>query len=394
MIRLLTYTTLYPNSVRPDHGVFVETRLKHLLDDGRVSARVVAPVPWFPFSHSRFGDYGDFARVPAMETRNGIDVSHPRYPVIPKLGTNLAPRLLAAATRAKIATTLSDGPRPDLIDAHYLYPDGVAAVELGRRFGLPVVLTARGNDVNLLPDSAGPRRRILTACRHAAAVVAVSPALKDRLVEIGVAPDKVTVLRNGVDLERFRPATDRAALRARLGWQGDGPWLLSAGHLIPRKGHDLAIAALAEVPDAGLAIVGDGPEMASLHRLAGRLQVADRVRFLGRLAPTEMPDRFAAADALVLASSSEGWANVLLEAMATGTPVVATESSGAAHMVQDPATGRVVAERSAAALAAALRDILAAPPDRAAVRARAEQFGWGETVDGLVALFQKVLAGR
>ena len=135
-IRLLMFSTLFPNAVQPSHGVFVENRLRHLLADGGVTAQVIAPVPWFPSAGRLFGRYAAFAKVAGQETRFGLTVRHPRYVVIPRVGMTLAPFLLYATARAAVAQLLAEGHRFDLIDAHYFYPDGIAAVMLGRRFGL------------------------------------------------------------------------------------------------------------------------------------------------------------------------------------------------------------------------------------------------------------------
>jgi len=390
-IRLLVFSTLFPNAVQPSHGVFVENRLRHLLSDGGVSAQVVAPVPWFPSAVHRFGRYAAYARVAAEETRFGIAVRHPRYVVIPHVGMTLAPFLLYAAARGAVARLLAEGHRFDLIDAHYFYPDGIAAIMLGRRFGLPVTITARGTDLNLIPRYAVPRRMIQWAAGRADGLITVCQALKDTLVELGVAGDRITVLRNGVDLALFRPG-DRVAQRQRYGL--DGPTLISVGHLIRRKGHHLPIQALAMLPGVRLLVVGDGPERAALEATAASAGVADRVRFLGRRPHDELPDLYGAADALVLASSREGWANVLLEAMACGTPVVASNVWGTPEVVATPEAGRLMAARTPEALADAARALLADPPARAATRSYAEGFSWDATSRGQKTLFERILAER
>src|ERR1700733_12952382 len=238
-IRLLTFSTLFPNNARPNHGVFVENRLRHLVASGAATSEVIAPVPWFPSAHPWFGDWAVNARVVAQETRHGLIVRHPRFPVIPKIGMLLAPVLLYRATLPVVRRLIAEGPGFDAIDAHYLYPDGVAAVWLGQRLGLPVVLTARGSDVSLIPQFAWPWRLILRSIAGAAAVIAVSAALREALIEIGAPAEKISVLRNGVDTTLFRPPADRGAIRAELGFVG--PTLISVGLLIERKGHHRAI---------------------------------------------------------------------------------------------------------------------------------------------------------
>jgi glycosyltransferase involved in cell wall biosynthesis len=279
----------------------------------------------------------------------------------------------------------------DLIDAHYFYPDGVAAVLLGMALRKPVVITARGTDLNLLPGFAVPKRLIQFAARRATGIVAVSHALKTALEELGVPGERVVVLRNGVDLKLFHP-TDRAQVRTELGM--DGRTLLSVGHLIERKGHHVVISALPRLQAFSLVIVGDGSERDGLVALSRKLGVSDRVRFVGGV-PHEMLFRYyGAADALVLASSREGWPNVLLEAMACGTPVVATPVWGNPEIVSSAAAGLLMRDRSPEALADAVEALFRSLPDRGATRAFAEGFSWDATSDGQRRLFARILAGR
>jgi teichuronic acid biosynthesis glycosyltransferase TuaC len=387
-LRLLTFSTLYPSAPRPNHGIFVENRLRHLVASGNILASVVAPVPWFPSGAARFGTWAAYANTAQRETRHGLEVYHPRYPVIPKLGMSVSPWLLYRATLPMLRRWCAENGRPDAIDAHYVYPDGVAATWLGRRLGVPVVITARGTDVNLIPRYRIPRGLIQGAIRDAAALVAVSAALKQALVGLGAPQDKVTVLRNGVETAVFHPPEDRAAARAALGLTC--PTLISVGLLIERKGHHRAIEAMASLPGYALLIVGEGPEHARLAAMIERLGLADRARLLGSRPHAELPKLYGAADALVLASSREGWANVLLEAMACGTPVIASNIWGNPEVVRSPAAGLITESNTAEAIVAAVHRLFTDPPDRAATRAYAEQFSWDATTAGQLALFAHI----
>ncbi len=389
-IEIVTFSTLYPSASQPNHGVFVENRLRHLRESGVVGARVLAPVPYFPFRSPKFGPPSAWARAPAAETRHDIEVVHPRYLVLPKFGMSIAPWLLflgaiRALRRMRRARDF------DLIDAHYFYPDGVAAIVLGRFLSKPVVITARGTDVNLIPRYRIPRFMIRNSARRAAGIIAVSQALKDAIVALGVPARAITVLRNGVDLETFHPG-GREAARAQLGLSG--PVLLSVGHLIERKGHEYAIGALTKLRHATLLIAGEGPERKSLEALAENLGVAERVRFLGAIAHEDLQGIYVAADVLILASSREGWPNVLLEAMACGTPAVATNSWGNPEVISAPEAGALLKSRSAEGVADALETLLANAPDRNATRAYAERFSWDATSEGQQKLFEEILARR
>ena len=397
-VRTLLFSTLYPSAERPTHGIFVETRLRELLKTGEVQTRVVAPVPWFPSKHERWGDFARLARTSRNELRHGIEVTHPRYLVVPKLGMTVAPFLLALAARPALLKILEQGFDFDVIDAHYYYPDGVAAALLAQWFGKPLSITARGTDLNLIPQHTLPRAMIRWASRRADASIGVCSALMNVLRDWNdVEPARLHVMRNGVDLQRFRPLS-QPAMRAELGLPR-GPVVLSVGHLIERKGHHLAIEALAALqashPDARLVILGEGEERERLWKLSLQLGVSQRVQLMGAVPNEQLARWYSAADVLVLASSREGWANVLLEAMACGTPVAATKIWGTPEVVTTDAVGLLVSERSGQALAGALQVLLDAPRDRSAVRRYAEGFSWQETSLQQLNLFRQLaVAGR
>ncbi|MEQ8934222.1 MAG: glycosyltransferase, partial [Amphiplicatus sp.] len=390
-MRILTLTTLYPNAAAPAHGVFVENRLKDFAARSGAEIRVVAPVPWFPVSVTWAGKYAAYAAAPARETRHGIEVLHPRYAIPPKIGMTYAATALARCFLKEARALIDGGWDFDLIDAHYLYPDGVAAVRAAEALSKPIVLTARGTDVSLLPSFPRQKKMILDAAIKADAVVAVAQALKDELVALGAPAEKISVLRNGVDLQVFRPL-DREAIRTRMGLSG--PVIASVGHLIERKGHHLVIEALKELPGATLLIAGEGEQRAALGALASSIGVAGRTNFLGAIPHSELAEIYSAADVLALASSREGLPNVLLEAMACGTQAVATPVWGNGEVVGAPEAGRLAAERTAPAMAAALGAALGAPPGRAATRLYAERFSWKETSQGLKRLFARTLDRR
>ncbi len=391
-LRILTFSTLYPSSNRPGHGIFVETRLRELLSSGKVEAKVVAPVPWFPSDNPRWGEYSRMAAVPRQEVWNGVEVHHPRYVLLPKIGMTSAPLMMALGARRCIARLIEEGFDFDVIDAHYYYPDGVAAALLARWFKKPFTVTARGTDLNLIPMYSLPRKMMQWTAARASVSIGVCQALVDVLRTWQVPGDRLAVLRNGVDLQRFRPL-DQEECRRELNLSGS-PLLLSVGYLIERKGHHIAIKALANLrsqyPDARLVIVGDGSERVALEALAHELQVSDRVTFAGARPNAELIKWYSAADVLILASSREGWANVLLEAMACGTPVVASNIWGTPEVVQDGRVGELVEGREPAAFATAIATLLMRGSSRSEIRAYAEEFSWQATTDGQLQLFGNI----
>ena len=390
-IRTLLFSTLYPSSARPLHGLFVETRLRELLTTGEVETTVMAPVPWFPSTHPRWGGYAAMAATPMAEVRHGIEVLHPRYPVIPKIGMTVAPLLLAAASIRPIRRLIAEGRDFDIIDAHYFYPDGVAAAMLARYFGKRIVVTARGSDINLISRYPLARRLMQWAARHSDASIGVCNALADQ-IKPWTAPERVHVVRNGVDLRRFRPVSHDEA-RRKLGIDGS-PLLLSVGHLVENKGHALVIDALAEIrtqfPDARLAVVGHGPDRERLRQHAESRGCADVVTLVGAVNHEAMIDWYNAADVLVLASANEGWANVLLESLACGTPVVATRVGGSPEVVTDERVGRLAESRTGQSIADSVLGLLRGKPDRATVRRYAEGFSWDATSRAQVELFRRL----
>lgn len=334
-----------------------------------------------------FGDYAAYARVPQRELYHGIEVYHPRYPLLPKIGMSLTPWLMAQAVTPVLQGLQRDGYDFDVIDAHYFYPDGIAAALLARKFRKPLVITARGSDLNLIARLPLPRRWISWAARQADHLITVSAALKQVLIEMDVLPSKITVLRNGVDMTVFRPV-ERDAMRRTLNISGF--MLLSVGNLVPAKGHDLAIEAVAQLPDAMLLIIGQGPDQPRLQRMIAELDLNDRVRILGNMEHDALRDYYGSADALVLASAREGWPNVLLESMACGTPVIATAVGAAPDIVATPEAGVLATERNTSALLAAIRQLRDHYPDRAATRAYAEQFSWDEISAGQMQIFNRL----
>lgn len=387
-MKIITFSTLYPNAQQPRHGIFVETRLKKLIDNGNIESIVVAPVPWFPFKNKCFGLYAEYASVKIIEEKSGITIYHPRYLVIPKLGMLLTPYFLARAARKCIRNIIRAGYDFDVFDAHYFYPDGIAAARLGEYFSKPVVITARGSDINLIGQLDAPRKKIIDAAKSVAALVTVSSALKEKMADLGVDRNKITVLRNGVDLEKFHPSPERQEFRKNLGVSGTV--LVSVGNLIEPKGHHLIIEALQKLPDTFLIIIGKGPQEMALKNLVLKLQLKKHVIFIQHVYQNELYKYYSAADILVLASSREGWPNVLLEAMACGTPVVSINVGGVPEIIQKPEAGLFIQERSSDSIVKGIKKLCETMPTRAKTEEYVQQFSWDETTQGQEQLFSRV----
>ncbi len=386
MINTLSFTTLFPNPAQPRHGLFVARRLAAVAREG-VGVRVIAPVPR-PVLHARLHrSYAPEEALPAQTEWENLPVLHPRYPMAPGLGL-VQPRLLAWACRDIFAQEVARR-RPTLVDAHYLYPDGVAAALLARRFDLPLVLTARGSDVNHILGLAGYRRPILRALDQAARVVTVSEALRRALLAQGLPETKVVTIRNGVDPALFR-LRDKAACRRALGWPQEAPVLLSVGHLVAHKRHRLLLPLLRDLPMARLVILGEGPERSNLQQTAAQLGVGARLFLPGEMPPETVAQAYAAADLLLHPSEREGIPNVVLEAMACGCPVAAAPVGGLAEVIPPSPLGALVDPEDADALLGTVRGMLADPPARSALRRYAARFSWSACAKAVAQLFAEV----
>ncbi len=378
MLRVLTLSSLFPDRTRPNFGVFVERQTLGLAGEAGVEVQVVAPIGLPPWPLRQHAHYRALAGLPRAETWKGLTVHRPRFTVWPATQGRFH---VAALTRALIPMLdrLRSQFRFDVIDASFFFPDGPAAVALGQRYGVPVSIKARGADVHWWGHQRATAGQVRAAGRAADGLLAVSGAMRDDMVATGMPAERIRVHHTGVDLDRFAPV-DRLVAKARLGITG--PLVVSVGALIPRKGHEIVVEAVARVPGATLLIAGAGPSAAEIAAAIARWGVDDRVHLLGAVPHEDLPALIAAAGVMALASASEGLANAWVEALACGTPIVITAAGGADEVVTAPAAGRIAA-RDAAAFAAAIADLLAAPPPQEAVRAHATRFTWAANAAAL-----------
>jgi teichuronic acid biosynthesis glycosyltransferase TuaC len=367
MLRVLTLATLFPDAQRPNFGIFVERQTLGLAALEGAEVEVVSPVGLPPWPLRLHPHYRGRARLPLRENWKGLTVHRPRFRQLPKIGEAGAARAMAAALLPRLREMGAD-----VIDAEFFWPDGVAAMHLAAALDIPFSIKARGSDIAYWGQRHGIGEQMRLAAIAADGLLAVSEGLKRQMVALGMPEAKIRVHHTGVDLDRFRPR-DRKAAKAALGM--DGPLIATVGALIPLKGQRLALAALAEIPDATLMLVGDGPDRAALEAEARRLGIADRTRFMGNRPHDELPGLVAAADLMLLPSEREGLANAWVEALACGTPIVIPDVGGARELLDGHDAGRLVA-REPRAIAEAVRAILASPPDGAAVRSAAVRFSW------------------
>lgn len=367
MLRVLTLSTLYPDDGRPSFGVFVERQTLALAARDGVEVEMVAPAGLPPWPLTLHSHYRARAGLPAEERRHGLAVHRPRFRTWPGLGGAGAARSLAAAV-----LPLARALRCDVVDSEFFWPDGVAAMHLAEALGLPFSVKARGSDIHFWGRRPAVAGQMLAAAGKAGGLLAVSAALKADMAAMGMPEEKIRVHHTGIDLTLFRPV-DREAAKRGLGVEG--PLIVAPGNLVPLKGHRLAIEALEGVPGATLLVAGEGPERPALEALIAARGLAARARLLGGVPPARMPELLAAADLMLLPSEREGLANVWIEALACGTPILIADVGGAREVLDRPEAGRLV-DRDPVAIAAAAREMLASPPDPAEVRRSAERFSW------------------
>lgn len=325
---------------------------------------------------------------------NGVRVYRPTFRLLPKFGGRLNPGAIARAVLPLVKQLHAQGPF-DILDAQFFYPDGPAIAKLASALDLPFSIKARGADIHYWGDKPYARRMMHDAASKASGLLAVCEALAEDMATIGLPREKITLHYTGLDRDLFRPLQhaqllSRLAEELSLPLSDDERLLITVGALIPRKGQEYVVRALAGLPRSRLLLVGSGDDEGRLRALASELGVADRAHFLGLLDHDLLPLVLSAADAMVLPSASEGLANAWVEALACGTPIIITDAGGAREVVTDRAAGLIV-ERNAAAIARGVEELLCDPPARAAAAAMAERFDWKVNGANLAEYYDRIL---
>jgi teichuronic acid biosynthesis glycosyltransferase TuaC len=393
-MKVLLISNLFPTPAEAARGLFTEQLARRLHE--RCELTVVCPLPWVPRWTARgpLDRLHAVAAVPRGYHMGPFYVYSPKYSPLPS-----HPRMRVRSMFLGLAPTIFRLHRRehfDVINCHWLHPDGVAAAWIARCCNLPLVLTALGSDVNLLLDDERRQPAIVNALRSADAVIAKSSSLRARIAQEGIPAERIDVIRNGVDTTRFT-IRDRDAAAGELGLPPGERRLLFVGKLTGIKGVCCLLEAFARVAASDdrttLYLVGEGAERSAYERLAHDRGLHARVRFVGAEHPTRMPLWFGAADVLCLPSVHEGCPNVVLEALASGRPVVASRVGGVSELVPDIA-GELVPPGDAAALAAALEGALMAQWDSVRIRAEALSRSWEKTADSYCAVYASALAAR
>jgi glycosyltransferase involved in cell wall biosynthesis len=347
-MRVLTLTPFYPTASDDAAGCFTAEPLFSLQNLG-IDLPVIAVQPFY--------------RARSRPSPVSFPAAWRRYPCLPgNFGLSSSGRLLCASLVSEVRRLHRSQPI-NLIHAHAALPCGHAASLLSQRLGIPWVLTVHGLDAGFTRQVSGVPRQwcehmARLAYRAAACVIAISGRVLDRVSAIASSSLNSAVVYNGVDCERFRPGDS----------QSHPPVILSVGNLIPIKGHDLLLRAFAIVkrqfPELRCEIIGDGPQRASLQRLASELGIVNSVHFLGRRSRAEVADAMRRCSVFALPSRYEGLGCVYLEAMATARAVIACQGQGIEEIIEHNRNGWLVPAGGLPELAAGLAQILADIPLR------------------------------
>ena len=347
--RIQSVSLLYPGLATGQEGIFVHQRLSALPE--RFSVRVWRARPWFPL-RSKGGSAGS-------EMVDAIPVDDVPFFYLPGVFKGLDGSWMLRALK-RLPT---DG--VDLIDAHFGYPTGWAAVKLAKERRLPVVVTFRGTEVSQARVPA-LRERLVDCVSGADRIICVSEPLAQLARDLGASPDRVKVIGNGIDPQLFHPGNADPG-RTATSIPPGVPVLLTVGGLSERKGVARVLEILPRLVkshgDLLYLVVGgaspEGDETARIKALAVKLGVEDSIRLLGARPFAEIPDLYRAADVFVLATRHEGCANVLGEAVACGLHVVATDVGGNRSVLREGDAGTLVPFGDAPALEAAVSAAIA-----------------------------------
>lgn len=389
-MNVLTFTSLFPSQVTPGLGSFVARRMEAWAEEHASVWMAVAPVPYFP-SIPIATRWQSYAQTPSKEHRGRYPVFHPRYLALPGVGTRIQGASMAACVFRSVRRVVRQHGPFDLIDAHYVYPDGFAALKIGRKLRLPVIVSARGSDINVYPDLPGMRGKITWVLRESDALIGVSRALVDRMLTLGAPQHRCYVVPNGVDLGAFSPVAGAEP-------RSSASHVLAVGNLVPEKGMDRLVTAIHSLVASGanvsLTIVGDGPEEARLRSQIEGLRLQQRIRLLGRVKHEALPGLFQNAGVFCLASSREGCPNVILEALASGLPVAATPVGGVPELIVDGLNGFLASDLSSQGLANALARVLHRSWDPWTIRQTVAHRSWSQTGRLVQAVFEQVAKKR
>lgn len=394
-LKILSLTTAYPNANEPGVGIFIRSRLAAMATQADI--RVLAPVSALRFADWKNGWRGP-DQIPGLDQDGAIPVLRCHWIYPPLAGAANGVFLFLQLVRS-VAALRRQFPF-QVIDAHFGFPEAVTAALLARRFGVPFTVTLRGSEV----DHARyflRRPQMAWALRRASRVIAVSERLRLFAISLGVSPDRAVAIPNGIDNSIFF-RRDRTSCRKKHGIGPAEQVILSAGNLIELKGHHRVVRCIEELVATGTEVrllIAGGPGRGAsyepeIRRQAAARGLGDKVCLLGAVPPDTLAELMSAADVLCLASSREGWPNVVHEAMSCGTPVVATDVGAIPEMIPSDDYGLVVPVANQPFMVDALRRALSKQWGHDAIAAFAQRRSWSQVAQEAIGLLNAVTKDR
>lgn len=381
-MRVLILTESYPTPEHPGRGIFLKRQAEALAS--RHEVEVLFPRPTLPLVPSSWIEPAAERLEAGIEPPSPVPVVRPRYVYVPR-NRRIRIRSLQRLTSRRVGEC-----RADIIHAHWISPAGTAAVRAARRARVAAVVTAHAGDVYRELGRSDLRRLARESLLQAQRVVHVAAYFRPLLLDLGVPPERLVHIPNGVDVKHFRPAADPSALRRRLGWPEDKWIFCYAGNLSLAKGAASSLQAFLELnePETFLVLAGTGPNADALEHRIRAAGATNRVKLAGWYPHQAMPDILGAADAFVLFSSAEGNPVTVLESLCCGTPVIGSDIAAIAELVTSTRDGILAPAGDVTALTAAMRVAVRASWDRRAIAtAAASRYGWSRVVSCLDAAY-------
>lgn len=392
-MKILVITSLFPNTMEPEKGMYNKQQILEL--SKLCELKVVAPVPWSPNINIR-QQWNLFSRVSQKGSIDGVEVFHPRYFITPKIGRSFYAFLFYISLYRNIKVIYKFF-KFDLIYAPWVYPDGVGSYYIAKKINIPIVTGVLGSDVNVYANYFFRKKIIADALKNSQLVIAVSSALKDKVLSLGVSQDKVKVILNGINSNLFKPC-DQEEIKNKLNLSKEKKYILFIGNLYAIKGVEFLIESFKNISfnnkNIELLIIGDGDLKEQLIRKVNYLEIRDKVSFLGRKPHNELPDWINCCDVFCLPSIHEGCPNVVLESLACGKPVVASNVGGIPELITSDEYGFLVASGNCKELTAAIQIALEKKWNPELLRKKVADFTWENNAKVLYQEFNKIFLSQ
>lgn len=381
-MEILTITTTYPSAIDPNSGISIKNCFLAMDKFDDFKQKIIVPVPHCPKLRKFTSRYEKYEALADMKIHDGKEIYYPRYFTLPSFGLYDDASSMAKAIEENIATIYSEGSSFDLIDGQSLYPDGIAAYKIAKAHNKPLILTARSGDYDWLENNKA-KKQIIEAINYASKIICTCEDLKNLLASLGVPEDKLTVITCGIDSDIFNIDVMANPLREK--------YYLSVASLTPPKGHHITLNAFADRLKERLIIVGVGEQRRELKAQAKDLRIHGRVQFIKHLDQKKLAEFYAGATATILMSSVEDTPSALLESLACGTPIIATDVGGVSEVVKEE-NGILLKGRSEYHLLNAMNALQGLNKSRKEISKTVSSFTWNDASSKLYGLYQDAIS--